>query len=620
MNLKYEKRHVSWNEWSPKIIAKYFLKQTGPKHYNGPCPQCGGKDRFYISEQNGAVLINCNRGCEFKHLVEIMRDDGTYLQLLQRDAVKLTQPSEDPCKQTGTPQLYHERKGIDLIDAQLDGTSLCIPILDPSERHVGFQTISPDGTKRFDKRMQTDSCFAVLNGPIEGTVYLCEGYATAASVVAATGCPAIHCLSARNLPKVVPILAKMAPNAKLVIAADNDKPGLDAANQTGLPWTAPSQTGADWNDRHQAAGADTVKAELTRNLRLPGTAKRERLLVKASDYKLTKPEYWVEGIIEKNALTFMVGASGCGKTFATTDLATSIGLGVDYHGRQVKQGHVIISAGEDKDGQVARLTAAAEHKGHKLEDADIYIAKQAVVFADENAVAALCQEIEQDYPDKIAAIVVDTLARAMVGSDENSAKDMSTFVHQCDHLRERFGCSVIVVHHSGHDGSRGRGSSARYAAADAEIIVTAVDGKIGSGGKVCMTFEKTKNARTPEPLYFSTQPYILFDTDAEPFNTLVLNAVDAPKQADKSTKLSIGETMALKTFKAAQWAKNPDPENVAATKVELEEWREHFRRQHTGNNDKSKDVVFSRNREALVGKGFLTVEDNIYSLSNMATS
>jgi len=348
--------------------------------------------------------------------------------------------------------------------------------------------------------------------------------------------------------------------------------------------------------------------------------KAGRLLIKASDFKLTAPEYWVEGIIEKNALTFMVGASGSGKTFAATDLATSIALGVDYHGRKVQQGRVVISAGEGLDGQVARLAASAQHKGKTLEEAGVYLAQKTIIFSDENAITALCQEIDEHHKGKIGLIGIDTLARAFIGSDENSVKDMSLFIHQCDHLRERFGCSMVVVHHSGHDGSRGRGSSARYAAADAEIIVSAVGGKIGSGGKVCLTFEKTKNARSPEPLYFATQKHILYDDDAEPFNTLVLNAADAPTQADKGTKLTTGEAMALDTFKAAQWAKNPDIENVAATKVELEEWRQHFRRQHTGNNDRSKDVVFSRNREALVSKGFLTVEDNINSLGNMATT
>ena len=239
-------------------------------------------------------------------------------------------------------------------------------------------------------------------------------------------------------------------------------------------------------------GVKAVAVEMKCNLVEATLPILNRLLIKASEYTLTKPEYWIEGIIEKNTLTFIVGASGCGKTFVATDIATSIGLGIEYHGRQVKQGHVIISAGEGQDGQVARLRAAAEHKGKKLENADIYLAKQAVVFADESAVTTLCREIKENHKGKIAVIIIDTLARAMVGADENSAKDMSTFIHQCDHLRERFGCSIIVVHHSGHEGSRGRGSSARYAAADAEIIIKAEGGKIGTGGKICVSFKKLK--------------------------------------------------------------------------------------------------------------------------------
>ncbi|MEJ6691433.1 MAG: hypothetical protein QNL02_20230, partial [Paracoccaceae bacterium] len=113
---------------------------------------------------------------------------------------------------------------------------------------------------------------------------------------------------------------------------------------------------------------------------------------------------------------------------------------------------------------------------------------------------------------------------------------------------------------------------------------------------------------------------LILDDEAEAYDTLDQNAEDTQEHAKKNTKLTTGEKKALKTFKAAQWAKTPDIENGATTKVKLEEWREHFRRQHTGNTDKSKDAVFSRNRQELVNKGYLTVEDNIYSLGNMTTS
>ena len=378
----------------------------------------------------------------------------------------------------------------------------------------------------------------------------------------------------------------------------------------------------DWMD---ANGENVdIFLELTETAKVkannPNDTRYEPNLIKASEYKLRKPEYWVADIIEKRALTFVVGASGCGKTFVATDLAVSIGLGHNFHGKHVEKGLVIISAGEDQDGQVARLRAAAEHKKSKLENADIYIAKRPLVFSDETTLSEFCREIEENHKGKIAVIIIDTMARAMVGTDENSSKDMSLFIYQCDQFRERFECSVVVLHHTGHEGQRGRGSSARKGAADAENLISAEGGKIGSGGKICLRFDKVKNARTPEPIYFSTDTHVLFDDDAEFFETLVLNITDAPKQSQRSQQLTPGEEQTLNTFKEAQWAKCPDPEAVASKEVSLDEWRPVFRKKHTGNNDKSKDAVFSRDRKSLVNKGFLKVEDNIYSLGNMATS
>ena len=88
----------------------------------------------------------------------------------------------------------------------------------------------------------------------------------------------------------------------------------------------------------------------------------------------------------------------------------------------------------------------------------------------------------------------------------------------------------------------------------------------------------------------------------------------------KKQQLTDGETFAFKTFKDVERAINPDPDNVASTKVPLDDRRKSFRRQHTGNNDKSKDAIFGRNRRELVNNGYLIVENDIYSLGNMATS
>ena len=71
-----------------------------------------------------------------------------------------------------------------------------------------------------------------------------------------------------------------------------------------------------------------------------------------------------------------------------------------------------------------------------------------------------------------SAIFVDTVARALPGSDENSATDMGAFVDACDRIRHHTGSAVIGVQHSGKDISRGmRGSSALLGAVDTSIDV-----------------------------------------------------------------------------------------------------------------------------------------------------
>ena len=103
-----QKNDISWAEWSPRMINKYHLKKTGKNHYNGPCPKCGGHDRFFINEKNGALLFNCNQGCKFKQLVQVLHSDGTFPERQKDD--KFT-PS--PSKHFDTyPKPYHERKVI----------------------------------------------------------------------------------------------------------------------------------------------------------------------------------------------------------------------------------------------------------------------------------------------------------------------------------------------------------------------------------------------------------------------------------------------------------------------------------------------------------------------------
>ena len=58
-------------------------------------------------------------------------------------------------------------------------------------------------------------------------------------------------------------------------------------------------------------------------------------------------------------------------------------------------------------------------------------------------------------PDWLGAvIVVDTLAQATVGMDENSGEDMTRAIAACKRIQEDEGL-VVLIHHTGKDTSRG---------------------------------------------------------------------------------------------------------------------------------------------------------------------
>jgi hypothetical protein len=116
---------------------------------------------------------------------------------------------------------------------------------------------------------------------------------------------------------------------------------------------------------------------------------------------------------------------------------------------------------------------------------------------------SLLDDIES-MPVKPKLIIIDTLARATPGMDENCAGDMSRFISTCDYMKRNFGCAVLIVHHTGHrESNRARGSSALKGAMDFEIkttidrrksLITLDCTKMRDGAefkKVTLGFEKT---------------------------------------------------------------------------------------------------------------------------------
>jgi hypothetical protein len=225
--------------------------------------------------------------------------------------------------------------------------------------------------------------------------------------------------------------------------------------------------------------------------------------------ELTAPVWLVQGWIERDCIAALIGPPKCGKSFVAFDLALSVAAGTDWHGRAVQAGPVVILAGEGHRGMARRVQAWSRQRGVDVPPGRVFVSSRAAALTDpdtlEDVIEAIrvCVDAAGMPP---ALVVVDTLARCFGAGDENSSRDMVGFIAALDAIRARFGCSVLVVHHTGHAASgRGRGSSAFLGALDTELLVECPAGRLEPGGFLTVRCTAMKDALMPPDVHFAAE-------------------------------------------------------------------------------------------------------------------
>ncbi len=186
----------------------------------------------------------------------------------------------------------------------------------------------------------------------------------------------------------------------------------------------------------------------------------------------TSHQYLIKGLLPKATLGVLYGESGSGKSFITLDMCVAVARGLPWRGKRTTQGRVIYIVAEGAAGFRNRLIAYARH--HGLDPAsiplDIIDATPNLLLKDD--ALDVCKAI-LDTGARPSLVVVDTLAQAMAGANENASEDMGKALAHCKGIFKATGAMVLLVHHSGKDSSRGaRGWSGMRAAADVELEVT----------------------------------------------------------------------------------------------------------------------------------------------------
>ena len=242
-----------------------------------------------------------------------------------------------------------------------------------------------------------------------------------------------------------------------------------------------------------AADANTKAAAIIRREQSPFK------LVRAGSLELSTPKWLIRGLLEKAVFAVLFAAYGMTKSFLILDWCFSIASGIDTLGCKVSPGPVIYIAGEGHGGLMRRARAWEILRGVSLADAPIFFSSCAANLCDDEFYTYVAAEIAAvaELVGSPVLLVFDTWSRN-IGGDENSSLDSARAVRVIDSLRAPYNAAAIVVHHSGWDASRTRGSTVLMSAADAAYKV-----ERDAEGVSVLTVEKMKDGKNPAPIAYS---------------------------------------------------------------------------------------------------------------------
>lgn len=247
--------------------------------------------------------------------------------------------------------------------------------------------------------------------------------------------------SASNVVRYAEIVAERATLRSVIASADE----ISARCFRGEPAAA------------IIGDAKTTLGRLSDARSLPSS--RVPLLSLAELRKQAHSVSWlVKGIIPAACMGMMFGASGTFKSFIALDACLHVVHGLPWMGRKTKQGEVLFLAAEGGSGLWQRIAAWHQARRLKWENAAMKVVPVSIDLSQDAWKVVEAAQAQAVCP---ALVVIDTMSQTF-GGEENVANEVAAYFREIGaRFRQLWGCTVIVIHHSGHASTeRPRGSSA----------------------------------------------------------------------------------------------------------------------------------------------------------------
>jgi hypothetical protein len=182
------------------------------------------------------------------------------------------------------------------------------------------------------------------------------------------------------------------------------------------------------------------------------------------------PEPMIAGVLDHRTMTVLAGKFGTYKTFLALDWAASLATGTPWAGHDVPEAVPVMYVAAEGVGSFDRRLAAwqAGHGGLERARGMLTVHHGPVDITKNESAGALFRELK-DRGCKL--LIVDTLSRCAPGLEENEASKVAAALERLFMIRDARGIAVLVLHHTGHQGLRARGSSVLEDNADASWVI-----------------------------------------------------------------------------------------------------------------------------------------------------
>lgn len=378
---------------------------------------------------------------------------------------------------------------------------LVVPVLDASGKVQSLQFIAGDGGKLFLKDGRTAGGYypiAAKDGGKAGPLVIAEGYATAASIHAATGYAVLVAFNAGNLRAVAEMARDKYADREIILAADYDAPsdkypapgGIGLAKATeatravnGL-LAVPRREGReklDFNDLACLMGPGEVATQFQTRCKpapapMPEQAAPVRLhCVTAHEFltlRFPERKMLLSPVLPQQGLCMLHAARGIGKTFISLSVAYAVASGGSVFGRWTAPAaaRVLFIDGEmparTLQDRLASLVRGSESEPPESDylrilTSDMQDGPMPNLATSEGqaAIEPLLEGVDLIVLDNLA-----TLARHGRSNDEESWLPVQGWLLG---LRRR-GLSTFLIHHQGKGGDQ-RGTSAKEDVLDTVI-------------------------------------------------------------------------------------------------------------------------------------------------------